>query len=83
VIYVYITQRPIEPWPGRAIAMIPDAHGPAFRSAIEEIRNELGERLAGAHKYEKEDALTKAASAVGAFAGILNSVVPEGDKDYA
>jgi hypothetical protein len=66
-----------------AIAEIPGAHAPAFRSAVTEQRNELGERLAGAHNYGKEDALTKAASAFGIFAGALNRVVLTEDRDYA
>ena len=46
------------------------------------MRNELGERLSGIHRYEKEDALTRAMAAVGAFAAVINAVIPEGDKDY-
>lgn len=61
---------------------IPALHGPAFRSAIDEISNKLGERLSGAHRYDKEDALTRAVSAMGAFRGAVNAVIPEGDKDY-
>lgn len=66
-----------------AIAEIPAAHAPALRSAVTEIRQELGERLAGAHKYGKEDALTRAVSAIGAFASALNRVVLVEDRDYA
>ena len=61
---------------------LPDLHAPAFRSAINEIRDELGGRLAGAHRYDKEDALTRAASAIGRFAGAVNLIIPEGEKDY-
>ncbi len=66
-----------------AVAQIPAAHAPAFRSAIAEIRNELGERLAGAHQYGKEDALTRAVSAIGVFAAAVNRVVEREDRDYA
>lgn len=61
---------------------IPDEFAPAFRSFVEEMRNELGERLSGIHRYEKEDALTRAMAAVGAFAALINAIIPEGDKDY-
>jgi hypothetical protein len=62
---------------------IPDAHGPALRSALQEIRNELGERLSGIHQYDKEDALTRAVSALSALASAVNKVVPQEDKHYA
>lgn len=58
-----------------AIAEIPAAHAPAFRSAVTELRNELGERVAGAHRYGKEAALTRAVSGVGNFAGAVNRVI--------
>ena len=61
---------------------IPDVFTPAFRSFVEEMSNELGERLAGIHRYEKEDALTRAVAAVGPFRAALNAVVPKGDPDY-
>ena len=61
---------------------IPDAFGPAFRSFVEEMRNELGERLAGIHRYEREDALTRAMAAVGPFAATVNAIIPKGDPDY-
>jgi hypothetical protein len=65
-----------------AVAEIPSAFGPAGRSAINELRNLLGERLAGAHQFTKEDALTRAVAFIGAFAGALNGVIPQGDRDY-
>ena len=61
---------------------IPSEFAPAFRSFVEEMRNELGERLSGIHRFEKEDALTRAMAAVGPFAAAVNHVIPEGDKDY-
>lgn len=63
-------------------AEIPDEHGPALRSAINEHRNELGERLAGAHKFDKEDALTRAVSSFGQLAAAINAVIPKEDPDY-
>jgi hypothetical protein len=65
-----------------SVADIPSALGPALRSAIEELRNELGERAAGAHKYDKEDAITRAITAVGTLAATINAVIPEGDPAY-
>lgn len=65
-----------------ARATVPGAHGPSLRSAVQEMRNELGERLSGLHKFDKEDALTRASNAVNAFAGALNAVVLTEDKDY-
>lgn len=63
-------------------ADIPTSQAPALRSAIDEIRNEVGGRASGAHKYHKEDALTRAVDAVGRLAAALNYVVPEDDPDY-
>lgn len=64
-------------------ANIPSSQAPAFRSALDEMRNELGGRASGAHKYAKEDALTRAVASVGQFAAALNYVIPEGDPNYA
>jgi len=61
---------------------IPDEFAPALRSFVEEMRNELGERLSGIHRYEKEDALTRAMAAVGPLAALVNAVIPDGDPDY-
>jgi hypothetical protein len=63
-------------------ASIPSAHAPALRSAINERRNEVGERASGAHKFLKEAALTRGISALGILAAALNSVVPEEDPCY-
>jgi hypothetical protein len=62
--------------------LIPSEHGPALRSAINEIRNELGERASGAHKYPKEEALTQAIAAVGQLAACVNTVVPIDHPKY-
>lgn len=63
-------------------AEIPRDFAPAFRSAVNEIRNELGERLAGMHRYEKEDATTRAVAAIAPFAAAVNKVIPADDPDY-
>lgn len=62
---------------------IPSAHGPALRAAIEEISNEVGERLVGQHRYEREDALTKAACALGALRAAIHAAIPHEDEHYA
>lgn len=38
---------------------------PALYSAVEEITNEIGGRLEAPHRYAREDALTRAARALG------------------
>jgi hypothetical protein len=65
-----------------ANANIPDEQAPSLRSAISEIRNEIGARASGAHDFLKEDALVRALAALGSLAAALNHVVPEEDKDY-
>ena len=65
-----------------AVTTIPDEHGPSLRSAIEEIRNEVGGRTEGAFAFKKEHALTTASSALGRLASVANTVIPEGDPDY-
>lgn len=65
-----------------ATADIPAEHAGALRSAVNEIRNELGERVSGAHKFKKEHALTRAVSAVGRLAATINLVIPQEDPDY-
>jgi hypothetical protein len=62
---------------------ISSEHGPALRSAIEEISNEIGGRLEGAYRFAREDALTYAATALGSLRAAINEKVPEGSKDYA
>jgi hypothetical protein len=64
-------------------ATIADEHAPALRSALDEIRNELGGRLEGNFEFAKEAALTNASIALGNLAGALNRIVPEGDASYA
>jgi hypothetical protein len=61
---------------------IPDVQGPSLRSAITEIRNELGARASGAHDFDKEDALVRSLAALGSLAGALNYVVSTEDPHY-
>jgi hypothetical protein len=61
---------------------IPARVAPALRSAIEEIRGEVGERLAGSHAFVKEQALTDASIGLAALAAAVNARVPAGDRHY-
>lgn len=61
---------------------IPSEHGPALRSAIAEIRNELADRVTGSYRTKREAALTRALAAVSALAGGINKVVRKEDLDY-
>lgn len=63
-------------------AVILPENAPALRAAIAEIRNELGGRLSGSHRFPKEAALTRAVSALGSLAAAINAVIPEEDPDY-
>ena len=68
---------------GRAADVaIPSRFGPALRSAIEDISNEIGGRLEGIHQYTKEDALTEAATALGPLRAAVNAVIPVGHVDH-
>ena len=62
---------------------IPSAHAPALRSAVAEIQDELAERSRGSFRSYREAAITRALSAVTAFAAGLNKVVKKEDPDYA
>lgn len=61
---------------------IPSIHAPAFKAAISEIRDELAERVTGSYRTKREEALTRALSAVSAFAAALHKVVRREDSDY-
>lgn len=65
-----------------ATAEIPSEQGPALRSALAEIRNEVGERLAGAHRFTKEHALTNASAALGSLCATVNAVIEKEDPEY-
>jgi hypothetical protein len=73
------TERPSA---GVARVEIPSRFGPALRSAMEDMTNEIGGRLEGIHQYEKEDALTEAAAAANPLRAAVNAVVPEGHIDH-
>lgn len=61
---------------------VPDEHGGALRAAIEGLRNDIGEKLTGNHRYEKEEALTQAAAALGPLAAAINEQVERPEEDY-
>lgn len=58
-------------------------HAPALKSAVDEISNIIGSRLALSHSFAKEAALTDAAIGVGALRAAVNRVVRRGDSRYA
>lgn len=61
---------------------IPTEFGPAFRAAVEEQRNTIGERLTGAHEFDKERALTHASDAFASLGAAVNALVPRPSEDY-
>lgn len=61
---------------------IPSVFGPALRSALEDLQNTIGERLVGVHKFEREDALTNAATALAPLRAAFNEVIPAGDPNF-
>lgn len=63
-------------------AEIQGEHLSALRSAIEDIRDQIGTRLLSPAPYDVEAALTRAAAAVGALAAFVNALVPAGDPHY-
>ena len=65
-----------------AICEIPHEHGPSLRSTLLDHRNELGERNAGAHVYDKEDALTRAYCAFAQLCATVNCVIEKEDPNY-
>lgn len=65
-----------------AEAEIPSEFGPALRSALEELQNTIGERLVGVHPFEREDALTRAATGLAPLRAAFNTVVPQADPHY-
>lgn len=65
-----------------ATVNIPTCQAPSLRSAVDEIRDELGGRASGAHQYNREDSITRAVDAIGKLSSAINYVVPEGDPDY-
>lgn len=65
-----------------ATAEIPSKFGPALRSALEDISNQIGGRLQSDMKFALEDALTEAVTALAPLRVAVNQIVPEGHKDY-
>lgn len=59
-----------------------DEHAPAFRSAIEEIAEEIAGRLEGMHSYAQEQALTDALVPLHALRAQVLSSVSAGDPHY-
>jgi hypothetical protein len=55
---------------------------PAFRSAIDEISDEVGERLKAPHDYDVQDALTEAAVALGILRAAVFPAVPAAHPNY-
>lgn len=58
-------------------------HAPALRSAVEALKNEIGQQLTGPSSYAREQALTDAAIGVGAFLAALVAKGVEEDPHYA
>ena len=65
-----------------AIAEIPAEQAPAFRSALQEVRDELADRISARYVYEREAPYTRAITALGTFAGAFNKLVPAGDPGF-
>ena len=76
----------IDPFTGnvvrKGIAEIPGQFGPALRSAIDEIRGEIGGRLEGMFLFKKEQSLTNAAVGLAKTAAAVNQAVPAADEHY-
>lgn len=83
---IRITVESFDPKTGRPLkkahAEFATKFAPATRSAIDEIRSELGGRLEGKFAFATEQALTDAVVGVGAIASAINTVIPQGDAHY-
>jgi hypothetical protein len=78
-----ITIQIIDHTTGRsAIAEIPSMQAPALRSALQEVRDELADRISARYVYEREAPYTRAITALGTFAAAFNKLVPKGDPDF-
>lgn len=64
------------------IANIPEEQLPALRSAVQEVRDELADRISARYIYEREAPYTRAIIALGEFAAKLNDMVPAGDPAF-
>lgn len=70
--------------PGRPtrVAQIPEEQLPALRSALQELRDELADRISARYVYEREAPYTRAIIALGELAAKLNELIPEGDPMF-
>lgn len=64
------------------VIRVHDEHAPAFRSAVEEMANELGGRVEGMHSFAQEQALTDALIAIGALKTETFRRIPKGDPHF-
>jgi hypothetical protein len=58
------------------------AHGPALRSAVEQLKNQIGTSLEAPSSYAREAALTNAAIGVGSLMAAVCAVVDRIDPDF-
>ena len=61
---------------------IPEGHGPALRSVVEEMCAELEPRLEQSYSYPIEDALCGAMNALGALRAAVFAQVAAGDPYF-
>ena len=61
---------------------MPEEYGPALRSALDDLRNQLGERLCGLHPFPREAALTRASVAVSQLSAGIAKAVPHEETHY-
>jgi hypothetical protein len=61
---------------------VPGPHGPALKSAVEEMYDSVSERAQQAYSYPQEDALCGALNALGALRAVVNKLVPAADPYF-
>lgn len=66
----------------KTVVEIPAAHGPALRSALDELKSSIGGKLEKPSTYAREAALTRASNAVGKLFAAVCKSVPKYDTDY-
>jgi hypothetical protein len=72
-----------EPKPPRVFTFaVPDMFCTAFKSAVDDLSDQIGAKLEGPKPYDTEQALTHAAIAVAALRAAVNAQVKAGAKDY-
>lgn len=64
------------------VIRVHDEHAPAFRSAIEEIAEEIAGRLEGMHSFAQEQALTDALVPIHNLRAQVFQTVAAGDPHY-